>query len=43
MKTAKMMYYGTKFAFWSAVANILDDLFLTSMIIIVGSIVWNKL
>lgn len=42
MKTAKMMYYGTKFAFWSAVANILDDLFLTSMIIIIGTIIWFK-
>jgi len=43
MKTAKIMYYSTKYAFWSVVANMLDDLFLTSMIIIVGSIVWNKL
>ena len=43
MKTAKLMYYTGKYAFWSVVANVLDDLFLTSMIIIVGTIVWNKL
>ena len=43
MKTAKYIYYETKYAFWSTVAKLLDDMFLTSMTLIVGAIVIFKM
>lgn len=43
MMIAKLAYYETKYAFWSVVANMLDDLFLTSMIAIVGTIIYLKI
>ena len=39
----KYMYYGSKYAFWSAVEVILNDLFLTFMYIIVGTIIAMKI
>ena len=43
MKIAKLAYYKTKYAFWSVVSNLLDDLFLTSMVAIVSTIIYFKM
>ena len=43
MKTAKYVYYGTKYVFWNTVANLIEDTFLTCMIAIVGVIICCKI
>ena len=42
MKTMKLAYYGSQYLFWKSVENILNDLFLTSMVVGIISFILYK-